>query len=62
MYNDDYVRLSALRREGCLFPNASHWAELVRPFRAFKALSHQYSAFSQQINASTPKHLNARRA
>jgi len=31
---------------------APHWAELMRPFRAFTTVS-------KQINTSTPQHLNA---
>ncbi len=34
------------------FPNASHWAELSRPFRAFTAIS------LQPANNSTNKHFN----
>ncbi|WP_185711416.1 hypothetical protein [Tannerella forsythia] len=37
------------------FPNASHWAELSRPFRAL-------SAVSQQISMTTNQQLNTRRA
>ena len=67
MYDNGYVKLTALRRDAMLFfPNASHWAELLCPFRAFTAVSYQYSACvirncllavsnqdSQQINEST---------
>ena len=53
MYDGDYVRLTALRRDAMpFFPNASHWAELRRPFRAFTAISLQPSA-GQQLNIST---------
>ncbi|SCQ22931.1 hypothetical protein TFUB22_01861 [Tannerella forsythia] len=45
MYDNGYVKLTALRRDAMLFfPNASHWAELLCPFRAFTAVSYQYSA------------------
>ena len=41
MYDKGYVRLTALRRDAMpFFPTlrfATHWAELLRPFRAFTA-------------------------
>ncbi len=46
---------------GNLFPNASHWAELLRPFRALSAISNQRSVFSNQdrtANKSTNQQLN----
>ena len=44
---------------GCdaFFPNASHWAELSRPFRALSAISSQQSAISR-ANKSTTKQIN----
>ena len=48
---------------GCdaFFPNASHWAELSRPFRALSAISSQQSAepTTKQINISTIQQLTA---
>ena len=78
MYDNGYVKLTALRRDAMLFfPNASHWAELLCPFRAFTAVSYQYSACVirncllavsgqhsaiRTANKSTNQQLNARRA
>ena len=44
---------------GCdaFFPNASHWAELSRPFRALSAISSQHSAISR-ANKSTSQQFN----
>ena len=43
MYDNGYVKLTALRRDAMLFfPNASHWAELLCPFRAFTAVTTYY--------------------
>ncbi|MFC2323795.1 MAG: hypothetical protein ACFNL2_11490, partial [Tannerella forsythia] len=51
---------------GLLFsPNAAHWAELTRPFRAFSQIvnghlvfNFQFSAFSKQLNNSTTIHFD----
>ncbi|WP_221620588.1 hypothetical protein, partial [Tannerella forsythia] len=40
------------------FPNASHWAELSRPFRAFTAISGANNSTIKQLNESTNKQLN----
>ena len=44
-------------RRDTFFPNASHWAELSRPFRALSAISSQHSAISR-ANKSTTKQIN----
>jgi len=49
---------------GLLFsPNAAHWAELTRPFRAFSQIVNGYLVFGfqqtiQQLNSSTVQQLN----
>ncbi|WP_279172835.1 hypothetical protein, partial [Tannerella forsythia] len=45
------------------FPNASHWAELMRPFRAFSQIVNGYLVFgfqqtTQQLNNSTIQQSN----
>ena len=46
---------------GCdaFFPNASHWAELSRPFRALSAISRANKSTTKQINISTIQQLTA---
>jgi len=49
---------------GLLFsPNAAHWAELTRPFRAFSQIVNGYLVFgfqqtTQQFNNSTTQQFN----
>ena len=45
-------------RRDAFFPNASHWAELTRPFRAVTAVSVQYSVSQRSANISTAKQFN----
>ena len=54
VHNPYSFRLSALRRGGCPVSQrfATHWAELIRPFRAVTTVG-------KHLNNRTPHHLNA---